>query len=89
MSHARCAPACALFDLPALHALTIKPDPTRMTLTIETNPHPAGCPECGVLAAAHGRRDHRLHDVPAFGTPVRLVWRKRLWAAATSRRVRS
>ena len=79
MSHARCAPACALFDLPDVHVLTIEHGPSMMTLTIETAPGPVGCPGCGVVAAAHGRRNHRLHDVPAFGTPVRLVWRKRLW----------
>ncbi|OLT21080.1 hypothetical protein BJF81_15770 [Ornithinimicrobium sp. CNJ-824] len=31
-------------------------------------------------ATSRGRREHRLVDVPAFGTPVRLVWVKRTWA---------
>ena len=50
MSHTRCAPACALFDLPDVHALTIEHEPTVMTLTIEIAPKPAGCPGCGILA---------------------------------------
>jgi transposase len=41
MSHARCAPACALFGLPDVHVLTIEHDPTMMTLKIETAPGPA------------------------------------------------
>ncbi|MCY7395550.1 MAG: ISL3 family transposase, partial [Nocardioides sp.] len=28
---------------------------------------------------SHGRRDVRLVDVPCFGRPVELVWRKRTW----------
>ncbi|MEJ7741706.1 MAG: transposase family protein [Nocardioidaceae bacterium] len=36
-----------------------------------------GCPGCGVVAAGHGRRLRRLHDIPAFGSPVELVWRAR------------
>lgn len=38
-----------------------------------------GCPECGVIASAHGRRDHLVRDVPRGETPVLLVWRKRIW----------
>ena len=36
-----------------------------------------GCPSCGVIAVGHGRRLRRLHDIPAFGAPVELVWRQR------------
>ncbi len=39
----------------------------------------AGCPACGVVAVGHGRRRIRLHDIPCFGRPVRLLWAKRLW----------
>ena len=41
-----------------------------------------GCRSCGVIAHSHGRRDVRLIDVPCFGRPVRLVWRKRTWRCA-------
>ena len=36
-----------------------------------------GLPGCGVSATGHGRRLRRLHDIPAFGAPVELVWRQR------------
>ncbi len=32
-----------------------------------------------MVAGSHGRRDVRLVDVPCFGRPVELVWRKRTW----------
>jgi hypothetical protein len=40
-------------------------------------PHGAGCPRCGLVAEPRGRRLRRLHDIPAFGAPVQLVWRQR------------
>ena len=43
---------------------------------------PPGCPGCGVIAASHGRRDHRLVDIPSFGRPTELIWRKRTWRCA-------
>jgi transposase len=39
-----------------------------------------GCPRCGVAARSHGRRSVQLVDIPCFGRPVRLRWRKRTWA---------
>ncbi len=41
-----------------------------------------GCPGCGVIADGHGRRVRRLHDIPAFGAPVELVWRQRRYRCA-------
>ena len=49
----------------------------QLVLGIETHPEPVGCPTCGVLAASHGRRLRRVHDVPAFGAPVEVWWRVR------------
>ena len=43
-----------------------------------------GCPGCGVVATSHGRRVRRLHDVPAFGAPVGLLWRVRRYRCAES-----
>jgi len=39
-------------------------------------------PDCGVVAVGHGRRQVRLHDIPCFGRPVRLLWAKRVWRCA-------
>ncbi len=51
----------------------------RLRVVVESPPGRMGCPSCGVVAVSRGRRDHTLIDIPAFGTPVRLVWRKRTW----------
>lgn len=49
-------------------------------MVVETPPtEPTGCRSCGVIAHSHGRRGVSLIDVPCFGRPVRLIWRKRTW----------
>jgi len=35
-------------------------------------------------AESHGRRQRRLHDIPAFGTLMELVWRVRRWRCVES-----
>ena len=72
-----------MFNLPGVHVIDEawrslgQRERDRLVLTIETHPDPAGCPGCGVLATGHGRRVRHLHDIPAFGAPVELVWRSR------------
>lgn len=53
-----------------------------LELLVQTSDAQTGCPDCGVVAVAHGRRTHLVRDVPAGGRPVLLVWRKRLWRCA-------
>lgn len=50
-----------------------------LEVTVESASVPMGCPPCGVVSPSHGRRSVALVDVPCFGQPVRLVWRKRTW----------
>lgn len=50
-----------------------------LELVVETAETLVGCPACGVVATAHGRRDHLLRDVPSAGRAVLLLWRKRVW----------
>ena len=38
-----------------------------------------GCPGCGAVAWAHGRRPVRVRDLPVGGRPTTLIWIKRLW----------
>jgi transposase len=38
-----------------------------------------GCPTCGVRAEPKDRDRVELVDLPAFGSPVRLVWAKGRW----------
>lgn len=45
--------------------------------TIEA-PRPP-CPGCGGRVRSKGERPVELVDLPAFGRPVRLLWRKRRW----------
>jgi transposase len=50
-----------------------------LEVLIETTETTTGCPRCGVVATAHGRREHLVRDIPSAGRPVTLVWAKRLW----------
>lgn len=50
-----------------------------LEVTLETTAHRVGCPDCGVLAALHDRREHVVRDLPAGDRPVVIVWRKRVW----------
>ncbi|MCI3926377.1 ISL3 family transposase [Paenibacillus sp. TRM 82003] len=86
-----CAVADQLLGLDGLHLLALHrldPDPSPdaehprglLRLTVQTGPpEVVACRDCGVLAADHGRREHRMADAPCFGTPVQLIWRKRRW----------
>ncbi|WNB86977.1 ISL3 family transposase [Cellulomonas sp. ATA003] len=74
-----CARADALFNVPGLHVLEVDHDDGRVVVTVESDQTLTGCPSCGVVAVAHGRRLHRVHDAPVFATSVLLVWRKRIW----------
>ena len=46
---------------------------------VETTADLVGCPGCGAVAAAHGRRPVRVRDLPSAGRPVTLIWVKRVW----------
>lgn len=78
-----CARVDTLFNLPGVHVLTVAWREARgrlpdgLWLSVESSAAEAGCPGCGVIAEAHGRRERRLHDIPAFGAPVTLSWRQR------------
>jgi transposase len=63
-----------------MHVLDVDRDEGgRLRLTVETDQKVTGCPSCAVVAVGHGRREHRVHDAPCFGTPSVVVWRKRVW----------
>src|SRR5690606_12433200 len=87
VSESRCgdgAPWCAradeLFNAPGLHVLEVAHDDGgRLVVTVESDEVLTGCRSCGVVAVGHGRRVHRVHDAPAFGTSVLIRWRKRIW----------
>lgn len=55
-----------------------------LRVEVESPPRVEACRGCGVIASSHGRSRVRLVDVPCFGRPVELVWRKRTWRCAES-----
>lgn len=74
-----CTRADALLGVEGIHVSSVAATGAGLLLHIETGDDLAGCPDCGVIAVGHGRRQVRLHDVPCFGRPVRLLWAKRVW----------
>jgi len=48
-------------------------------LVVETTARRVGCPECGVIASAHDRREVVVRDGSVFERRGRLRWRKRVW----------
>jgi transposase len=69
-----------MFNAPGLHVLDVAHDAGgRLVVTVESDEVLTGCRRCGVVAVGHGRRVHRVHDAPAFGTSVLIRWRKRVW----------
>ena len=75
-----CALADALLNAEDLHLTAVAVDPkSGYRLGIETAAGPRGCPSCGVIAAAHGRRLVTVNDAPVLGLPVVLRWRKRVF----------
>jgi transposase len=50
-----------------------------LELAVETTNDMVGCPGCGAVATAHGRRPVRVRDLPVGGRPATLIWIKRLW----------
>jgi transposase len=71
-----------LVGLDGFHVLEVTEHPGRVQVVVESAPTPMGCLACGVIVGSHGRRDVLLVDVPCFGRPVGLVWRKRTWRCA-------
>ncbi len=56
----------------------------RLRLTIRTRSARPRCGVCGGGVWSKGERPVRLVDLPSFGRPVRLWWRKRRWTCPDS-----
>ena len=68
-----------LVGLPGLHVVGVERDLGGVQVRVESAPAMMGCPSCGVVASSHGRRTVRLVDIPCFGAPTVVWWRKRTW----------
>jgi transposase len=84
-----CERCDVLVGLEGFHVLAVDQQRRRLQVVIESAPGVTGCRSCGVIAHSHsdshGRRDVVLIDVPCFGRPVELVWRKRTWRCVEPR----
>lgn len=70
----------ALLGLNGFRVLAAYEEPTELSVVVETLAGEAMfCRSCGSRAEAQDRMPVPLRDLPCFGRPVRLVWRKRRW----------
>ena len=67
------ARADALLGVEGIHIRSVTATGAGLLLRVKTGEDLTGCPECGVVAVGHGRRQVRLHDIPCFGRPVRRL----------------
>jgi len=74
-----CASCDLLVGLDGFHVIEVATSESGLRVVVESPRQLMGCPTCGVVVHSRGRRDVRLVDVPCFGRPVELVWRKRTW----------
>ncbi|MCC6498117.1 MAG: ISL3 family transposase [Propionibacteriaceae bacterium] len=66
-----------MLGLPGFQVLEAVEAGAELVLTVETVPTAIVCPGCGGAAVSHDRAPVEYRDLPCFGRPVRLVWRKR------------
>lgn len=77
---------CDVFlGIEGVHPIECARDRRGLVVTVETSMDLDGCRVCGLVAHGHGRQERILHDIPAFGAPVRLVWRRRRWICPEAR----
>ena len=69
----------AMLGLSGFRVLEVTETSEEMTVEIETTAGRAACAACGSWAEPHERKPVDLRDLPCFGRPARLVWRKRRW----------
>ena len=78
---------CALLvGLPAVSVVGVGEWPEWLRIVITTAQRPERLMCCGTAAHGHGVRDVELVDLPVFGRPARLVWRKQRWRCPSCRR---
>jgi transposase len=86
--HDATAVSAVMLGLPGFVVLAAAEVGGELELVVETTGTVTGCPDCGVVATPHARRDHLVRDIPAAGRPVLLLWRKRIWRCDEPRCVR-
>ena len=86
-----CARVDALFNLPGVHVTDVgwRADRTRnlgdrLVLTVETGPLRWAVRVVGSMASRSRPPGPAVHDIPAFGAPVELLWRVRRYRCVES-----
>jgi transposase len=69
----------ALLGLPGFRVLEVVETTAEVVVRIETTATFMGCAGCGTRAQVHDRVEVAVRDLPCFGRPARLIWRKRRW----------
>ena len=72
-----CSRCDLLVGLDDVHVLDARLRGEHLEVCVESEPGPVGCPDCGAVGTGHGRQLVRLVDIPSFGRPVTILWRKR------------
>ena len=77
--------ACELLvGLPAVKVLAVAaPAGKPLRVTVESRVDRPACAGCGTAARVKDRPVVELVDLPSFGRPARLVWRKHRWRCPT------
>ena len=66
-----------LLGLPGFRITSVLETSNELIVTVESTAARVGCPTCGVRAEAHDRMRVEIRDLPCFGRPARLVWKRR------------
>ncbi len=69
----------ALLGLDGFRVLEVSEDGGELVVRIESTSDIVICEGCGRRAESQDRVDRAFRDLPCFGRPVRLEWRKRRW----------
>ncbi len=69
----------ALLGLPGFRVLEVTETADEVAVVVETAVEVVGCERCGTRAVAREWMRVDVRDLPCFGRPARLVWRKRRW----------
>ena len=78
--------ACELLvGLPAVRVLGVEAPPGhQLRVEIECRTGRPACAGCGSIARVKDRPSVELVDLPCFGRPARLVWRKHRWVCPST-----
>jgi hypothetical protein len=74
-----CLTAAVMFGVAGIRVLAAGEVGGELHLLVETVEQTGGCRSCGVVAAAHRRREHLLRDARFGHRPVVVMWRERIF----------